>query len=509
MSESDGSRGSEPAQLSGRMAEGVLPELLREIYLGRLTGRLNFVRGWERRSVRFIRGNIVHADTNAPGGHLGDLLVRHGLLQPEQLSSALSSARRSGKRLGEVLSAERLLEKSLLDDAVELHVRDTLVKAFGWCDGSYEFEPQETAAFTGLDLTPNVSTGDIILRAVASIDDPDVVRYCLRDLERVPTLSTDPLLRFQRVALQPVDAFVLSRVDGRSSARAIVSLAPVESEHAERSLLGLLCIGMLEYAPAEPVAQAAAPEELRREIEDAYGARHARNHFEVLGLTREARGAELRAAYDRLARRYHPDIQHDPSLSGLKEKIEAVFARLGEAYRVLQDPRRRAGYEETLRRTVRAQPEPEEPPASAAYDPLAEQQRAEELLAAAEALFAEAKYWDALRQCEDVLPLARGKTRRRVRVLLAECYLKNPNWRRQAEEELQAAIQEDPDNADACYLLGRLYKDAGLNTRAATMLRRVLALRPKHAGAAADLASLPEGSAQDASLLKKLGLRSS
>src|SRR5262245_1574367 len=119
---SDG-REPDPASLSGRLEEGVLPALLREVYLGRRTGRLNFVKGWERRSVRFISGNIVHADTNAPGGHLGDLLVRHGLLEPEQLSTALSSARRSGKRLGEVLISERLLEKPLLDDAVELHVR--------------------------------------------------------------------------------------------------------------------------------------------------------------------------------------------------------------------------------------------------------------------------------------------------------------------------------------------------------------------------------------------------
>jgi tetratricopeptide (TPR) repeat protein len=173
---------------------------------------------------------------------------------------------------------------------------------------------------------------------------------------------------------------------------------------------------------------------------------------------------------------------------------------------VLGDPQRRAAYECTLlvnalREQAQPEPAPEPPPAQ---DPLAEQQRADELLAAAEALFAGGTYWDALRQCEDLLPLARGKTRRRARVLLAECYLKNPNWRKQGEEELQAAIQEDPDNADACFLLGRIYKQGGLRTRALAMFRRVLELRPRHAAAAEELASLQgEGAPGEGGFLRK------
>jgi tetratricopeptide (TPR) repeat protein len=219
-----------------------------------------------------------------------------------------------------------------------------------------------------------------------------------------------------------------------------------------------------------------------------------RTHFEVLGVAREASDAAVRAAYLRLAQRYHPDIQHDPELSGLKPQIEEAFARVGEAYKVLADPERRVAYETTLLLHALGQRAPEpagEPPA--APDAGAEQQRAEDLLTAAEALCTEGKYWEALRQCEDLLPLAQGKTRRRARVLLAECYLKNPHWRKQAEAELLGAVQEDAENADAWLLLGRIYKQEALPTRAAAMFRRVLELRPRHAAAAQELTELSGG----------------
>ena len=65
----------------------------------------------------------------------------------------------------------------------------------------------------------------MILEAVHGIQDPDVIRYALGDIDRVLALSTDPLLRFQNITLTPTDGFVLSRVDGTLSAREITQLA--------------------------------------------------------------------------------------------------------------------------------------------------------------------------------------------------------------------------------------------------------------------------------------------
>jgi tetratricopeptide (TPR) repeat protein len=388
-------------------------------------------------------------------------------------------------------------------------VADTLLKVFSWPDGQWEFEEQEAGKFTNLDVTLGVATGDLILHAVRSLDDPDVVRYCLGDIGRVLALSSDPLLRFQRIKLGPDDAFLLSRVDGTHTARDVLATSPGAPEEAERALFGLLCVGLVEYMPsAAREDPKPTPEALRAEILEAFRVRAERDHFQVLGVARTASEAEVRVAYTRLARRFHPDIQHDPALADLKPQIEGVFARLSEACKVLADPDRRTAYESALLlNTLRAHepPAPAEPSPTPPAEPLGEQQRAEELLSGAEAMYAEGRYWDALRQCEDLLPLAAGKTRRRARVLLAECALKNPNWRKQAEEELLGAVQEDAENTEAFLLLGRIYQQEGLPARAAAMFRRVLELRPRHAAAAKALSALGgEASTPDAGFLKKL-----
>ena len=64
-----------------------------------------------------------------------------------------------------------------------------------------------------------------------------------------------------------------------------------------------------------------------------------RDYYEVLGLSRDAGPREIKAAYRRLARQYHPDVnKEDP-------EAEERFKEIGEAYAVLSDPEKRARYD--------------------------------------------------------------------------------------------------------------------------------------------------------------------
>ncbi len=64
-----------------------------------------------------------------------------------------------------------------------------------------------------------------------------------------------------------------------------------------------------------------------------------KDYYKVMGVARDATEAQIKQAYRKLARKYHPDVS--------KEKnAEAHFKEVGEAYEVLKSPEKRAAYDQ-------------------------------------------------------------------------------------------------------------------------------------------------------------------
>jgi hypothetical protein len=461
--------------MRGLLSEGVLPGILREIYVGRRSGLLHFTRDADRYGVRFVNGTIVHAESNQPQARLGEIMVGQGLLSEAHLRRAQEVVARTRRRLGEVLVEMGAVNWDRLGDALAVQVRELLLQVFSWTDGRYEFEPR---AESSGHATLKLSTGEMILEAVRRVKGAPAIRHGLGDLDRIVILSTDPLLRFQRVTLGAEDGFVLSRVDGIATAREIVSMTPRPPEDVQRCLFGLLCIGLVEYLPPRAAADGAAT---RADVLDAVMNLAARDHYEVLAVPRDATQAAIMAAYYRQAKRFHPDAHHDPALSDLRDQFEAVFQRVSEAYETLRRPALRASYDQMLART--------DAPAHVS-SPDADARLVEETLMRVDQLLAETSYADAIQTLEAVVPLAKGRMLARARMLLARAYLKVPRGGKLAEAELTSVLQNDPSYVDAHLMLGRLYRDRGLRERAVASFKRALEVEPHNRAAFAELESL-------------------
>jgi hypothetical protein len=229
-------------------------------------------------------------------------------------------------------------------------------------------------------------------------------------------------------------------------------------------------------------ASGKAPDERAREILDFYDKAKSGTHYEVLGVNRDSTAIEIKQAYFRLARRFHPDtlgVAHQDLL----QEATAVFVALGSAFQVLRDARSRAAYDERLDRKPQMR-------AAGTGNPMragAQQKIAIEAIRQAEGLLEQERFWDAIQLLQVHEPYLQGKERNAARVLMARAYAKNPNWLRRAEQLLQEVVRDDPRNVNAFLCLGRIYRECGMRARARTHYRKVLELDPTNREALSEI----------------------
>ena len=64
-----------------------------------------------------------------------------------------------------------------------------------------------------------------------------------------------------------------------------------------------------------------------------------RDYYDIMGVPRDATQDDIKRAYRKLARKYHPDVSKEAD-------AEIKFKEVGEAYEVLKDPEKRAAYDQ-------------------------------------------------------------------------------------------------------------------------------------------------------------------
>lgn len=446
----------------------VLPAVLRELYFGRRTGLLYVEHDPDRVSFRFVNGEVVSGSASSERGRLGETMVRYGLLARPDLDRALEVVNKEGRRLGPVLRELGVIEAPRLEQALSLHIREMLITALRWEEAYHVFEQEELPELPREDLTLRSSTGELILELVRSITSMDTVRQGLGDIDQFLVAVKDPPFRLERITLTPADGYLLSRMDGKSTARTIIGITPLPKEEVERSLLGLLCTGVVEYrsqssSPPQPGAGTTAP---------------------VLAVAPSPPAVPAPA----------PPVQN----RGSSAPSANARPRAPELQKPASPPARASAKDvRNPSATVAPGLIPSAPRLAADPEALAQ------AVIAAEANLAEGRFRDALVSLEAIVPMAEGALERRARLLLVRCYGMSPEGGRKAESELLRLVRLDPRDAEALFALGKFYQANSLASRARSLFQKVVDLQPGHRAAAAELAALPPPSSGSAGLLDR------
>jgi len=339
-----------------------LADVLIGLQRGLRTGVLTVKGGDGVKKIYIRNGDMIFSASDHDEDRLGDILLRAGKINKEQYDQSVTEMKRTNQRQGMALVRLGYLSPEELVQAVQHQVEYIIENLFVLEDGSFEFK--ERPLPTEEVITLKLSAANLIYRGMKKITSLGHIQKELPAMERVPGFATDPLDLFQDLKLDEAGLKVISCVDGKTSIKDIISMTHLGSLEALTTIYALLSVRTLELHEAS-AACIEIPEEVVEEIleeksetkigsmtqemiEDMLQKCESLGHYSVLGVKDHAPVAEIKAAYYRAAKKYHPDMHFYLANDSLKDKLSHIFSYVYEAYSTLSDPQKRKEYDKTI-----------------------------------------------------------------------------------------------------------------------------------------------------------------
>ncbi|MFL6332238.1 MAG: DUF4388 domain-containing protein [Pyrinomonadaceae bacterium] len=358
--------------MNGRLSDYPLAELVREISDARLSGALRLERERAKAVVYFDGGEVAAAVSNARALRLAEVLRRSGAVDASRIYLAVGE-RMSDEQTGAALLNAGLLDESGLKRLQERQAKEVLGEVLRWTDGFWSFDPRVRLAGAHA-ARPEVSG---LLSESARNLPPELIAARMRDDEQ----TVAPAEGFEEkmsagLRLLPAEAFVMSRVYAPTPLGEVVAVSGLPEAETRRAVYVLALGGLLtrtggsRILPSEALklaAQQRAAAEARATeptlptverppavepepdrqgtIEELLARARGATHYEVLGVARSAPTEEVKRAYYSHARRLHPDRFRRDADEETRQRIDAAFARIAQAYDVLKDTALRAAYD--------------------------------------------------------------------------------------------------------------------------------------------------------------------
>lgn len=231
--------------LQGKIERFTLPEVFQLIASSRKSGTLGIQKDDSIVMVYFKDGNVVYGYGPRQTFHLGQLLKERGVISAQQLEEAIGvqAKTENSKRLGEILISRRSIDRTDLERVVIKQIEELLYSLLGWQTGSFKF--YENQFPTDEEITINLSVENVILEGLRRIDEMNMVKETLPDLEAVYTISASQAGRERAVTLQAAEWNIMALVDGRRTVNEICKVSSVDPNEALKKLAQLKLSGII------------------------------------------------------------------------------------------------------------------------------------------------------------------------------------------------------------------------------------------------------------------------
>jgi curved DNA-binding protein CbpA len=344
--------------LKGSLKAFKLPDLLIGMQRGTKTGILEIVSDSIVKRIYIKNGDMIFATSSNEEDQLGEMLLKEGKITIEHFNQASHLLLTTGQKLGKILVDMSCLKPRELYLSVQRQVREIILSLFTYEESSFEFRE---GPLPGKDLiTLVISAANIIYSGMKRIRSFVYLKQMCPSPDDMLVMSQNPMNAFQSLDLLEEDKKILSLIDGNSTLKEILKLAPSDDFESLKTICAFLNIGIIkEKKRGEQPAVLSAddvldegfdwtPDEFLDKVAEMHLLCNAADYYYFLGTDKEASDEEIQKAYYRISQQYHPDRHFDFPKHDIKGKLNRISTYATEAHNFLSDSEKRKRYDKTL-----------------------------------------------------------------------------------------------------------------------------------------------------------------
>lgn len=348
--------GNKRLSIEGQLSETDLPRILHNLYSLHATGLLHLENNNVKKVVYIRDGYPIFVRSNLVKEFLGQILVRKGHLNDEELQNSLEVAKINNQKHGMALIEMGLISPQQLNDILRNQVVEKLLDIFSWPNGSYRFVQAREfkQGVTSIDLSP----ANLILQGLREFASREQVRKILEPyLDLYLHQAESPLYRFQEIELSIAEQRILESCRGKMALRDILKKHILSRKDAEPLMAALLSTGILiggeepeQVSEEDGCEDAEEMHDRRATFLKDYVWMMKQDYFTLLSVNESDSREQIHKSYYNLVKRYHPDRFFEQELLlDLKDKVNALFQRISDAHETLSDAVAKARYVNDLK----------------------------------------------------------------------------------------------------------------------------------------------------------------
>ena len=307
------------------------------------TGVLRMVTPLSSKYIYFSNGTVVFATSDNEDKDVCESLLYTGKISPEQFDRSIGFMREAGKNQVAALLELGYIKPEDIVPAVHRQAEKVLMSLLTLDEGGFIFKEGPLAPEKLLSYTFNIT--DLIYQGTKTFGDPEKISDLCKGREPIVCLNSDADDYVHKIRLDEREKGVIRFLDRERTIQEVLSMSPLDEPETLRMIYALHNVQALEIIETghdnhvidEEQGPAMGERELEavHKIEKLYNEYRSLGYHGVLNVGQNAPLEDIKRAYYRMAREFHPDRHLYISSYAVKEKLNVIFSYINEAYQAL------------------------------------------------------------------------------------------------------------------------------------------------------------------------------